>query len=247
MSTADLSAPAPAAAPKSLAERVIGVLLSPVEAFQEIVQAPGFLGPIILLTVLSIAVTETMLNKIGMDFIIRQSIAQSGQSLTPEQIDQAVQRGATFGSIFAHVGGLLGVAIVTLIIAGIGLLIANAIYGGEVNFKTAYSVATYSFIPSVFSSIIAVVMILFGDRESFNPRNPAPTDLGFFLDIHTTSKPLYALASSLDIFSFWIMGLLGIGFAAAIGKKTKPLSVFLPFFGLWAVWVLVRMGLAMIG
>jgi hypothetical protein len=246
MSTAGLSASAPAIAPKSLAARCVGVLLSPVTAFQEIVQAPGYIGPIVVLTLFSVAVTETMLNKIGMDFIIRRSIVQSGQSLTPEQIDQAVQRGASFGAIFAHLGGLLGVGVMVLVVAALGMLIANTIYGGEVKYGTSLAVAAYSYIPSVFASIIAVVMILFGDRESFNPNNLTPTNLGFFLDIHSVSKPLYTLATSLDVFSFWILGLLGIGFAAAIGKKTKPLSVFLPFLGLWAVWVLVRAGLAML-
>lgn len=226
---------------QSFAARVVGVFVSPRETFTDIARRPDFWPPLILGIAGNLLVAETVLGKIGMERIVRSAIEQSGRIMTPEQLEQAVHQGARFGTIFTHLGGLLGAPVFLLVLAAVGMGITSAIFGSGVNFKTALSIACYANLVSVLGAVMAFVMILFGDPDHFNPRSPVPTSLGFFLDPRQTSKPLYALATSLDIFSFWLMGLLGIGFSAAIHKRAKPFSVFLGFFGLWTVLVLARM------
>jgi Yip1 domain len=236
-------------APQSFAARVAGVFLSPGETFTDIVRRPNFWPPLILGVAGSALIAETMLAKVGMERIVRSAIEQSGRasSMTPDQVEQAVSQGAKFGTIFAHLGGLLGAPVVLLIVAAVGMGITGGIFGSSVSFKTAFSIACYANLVSVLGAVMAFVMILFGDPDHFNPQSPVPTNLGFFLDPQQTSKPLFALATSLDLFSFWLMGLLGIGFSAATGKRAKPFSVFLCFFGLWSVLVLARMGWSSLG
>ena len=234
---------------QSFVSRLIGVFLSPDETFNDIVRKPDFLAPLVLSILAAVAVTETMLSKIGIDRIIRNQIAQSsrGASMTPDQIDQAVAQGAKIGGVITHVAGVIGVPIVVLIIAAIGLGIVSAVFGSKTSFGTAFSITCYANLVSVLGAVIAVVMILFGDPEHFNPQSPVPTNLGFFIDPTHTSKPLVALAGSIDLFTFWFMGLLGIGFSAATRKQAKPVSDFLCFFGLWAVLVLAKVGWATMG
>lgn len=231
---------------KSFPERFLGVYISPGETFADIVRKPGFIAPMIVAAIMSIAVTETMLAKIGMERIIRMSIEHSSRasSMTPQQVDQAVEQGAKIGGIIAHVAGVLGAPIILLILAGIGLLIVNAIFGGQANFKTALSVACYAYMPAVLGGLMTIALILFGDPEHFNPENPAPTNVGFFLNPLDTSKPLLRFATSLDVFTFWLLILLGMGFSAASGRKAKTVSVFLVFLGLWLVLVLGRVAWA---
>ncbi len=234
---------------QSFVSRFIGVFLSPGETFEDIVRKPDFLAPLLVAVLATVAVTETMLAKIGIERIIRIQIAQSSQgaSLTPDQIDQRVAMGAKIGAIIAHVSGVVAVPIIMLVIAAVGLGIVNLIFGSKTSFGTAFSIACYANLVAVLGAVIALVMILFGDPEHFNPSNPVPTSLGFFLDPTHTPKPLVALASSIDLFTFWFMALLSIGFSAATRKQAKPVSVFLCFFGLWVVWVLIKMGLATLG
>ena len=233
---------------KSFLERFVGVFASPGATFADIGRKPDFVAPLIAAIVSTMAMTETMLGKIGMERIVRMSIEQSGQasSLSPEQIEQRVSQGAKIGAIITHLAGLVGAPIFLLVIAGIGLLITNAIFGAQLNFKTAFSVACYANLVGVVGALMAMVMILLGDPERFNAQNPSPTNLGFFLNRLETSKPLLALASSIDILRLWLMGLLGIGFSEATGRKVKALSVFFSFLGLWAIWVAGRVGLAAI-
>ena len=233
---------------KSFGARLIGVFFSPSATFADIARKPDFLAPLILLTLLSVAVTETMLSKIGIEQIIRTQIEHSSRasSMTPEQIQQAVEQGAKFGAIFTHVIGLVAVPIFLLIVAGLGMLIVSAIFGSPVSFKTALAVASYASMVNVLSSLMAIAMIFFGDAEHYNPQNAIPTNPGFFLD-PATSKPIMALASSIDIFSFWLMALLAIGFSEATSRKVKVMPIFLCFFGLWVVVVLIKIGFSTLG
>jgi hypothetical protein len=134
-----------------------------------------------------------------------------------------------------------------LIIAATGLGIGNGVFGGQISFKTAFSVACYANLVGILGTLMAVPIILFGDPEHINLQNPLPTNLGFFLNPTDTPKPLMSLAGSFDVLTLWMMALLGIGFAEAIGPKAKNLTVFFCFFGLWALWDLAKMGLAMLG
>ncbi len=56
------------------------------------------------------------------------------------------------------------------------------------------------------------------------------------------SKPLYALAGSLDLFSFWLIALLSIGFGAVIRKPASSAAWAIVI--LWAVYVAGKCALA---
>ena len=118
---------------QSFPERLMGIFISPAETLADVARKPDFVAPLILAVVGSVAVTETMLWKIGVERIVRMSIEQSGRasSMSPDQIDQAVHQGAKIGAIFAHIGGIVVPPIAMLIIAGLGILIVNLIFGAQ--------------------------------------------------------------------------------------------------------------------
>jgi hypothetical protein len=233
-------------APKSFVSRVIGGFTSPGETFADIVQKPDIIAPLIVSILSTIAFSEIMLAKIGMERIVRMQLEQSGRasSMSPDQVDQAVSQGAKFGAIITHAIGVLGAPIGILIVAAVGLGIANLIFGAKTKFGTAFSVACYANMISVLGAMVGILVMLFGDPDHFNPSAPVPTSLAFFMDQAHTSKPLFALATSLDLFTFWYMAILGIGFAATTGGRSKPVTVFFAFVAVWAVYVLAKVGLA---
>jgi hypothetical protein len=240
---ADVDIPA-----KSFPERLIGIFISPAGTLADVARKPDFIAPLIAGVLGAIAVTETMLWKIGMERIVRMSIEQSGRasSMSPEQMDQAVRQGARIGGIFAHIGGIVVVPISLLILAGLGLLIVNLIFGAKAKFKTVFSLICYANLVSLLGSLMAVAVILFGDPDHFNAQNPVPANVGFFLNPLEVSKSLYALASSADIFTIWLLILIAMGLSEATERKVKPLSIFLVYAGFWMIWILGKVGLAMI-
>lgn len=229
------------------AGRCFGVFTDPVGTFNAIVRKPDFWPPLIILILIWIALSELMAGKIGIETIVRRSLELSGRAsgMTPEQMQKAVEQGAKVGSIFLHFS-FLNIPIFLIIIAAIGMLILKAVFGTPIGFKKAFSVAVYADLPYVIAGILGIFVISFGDPAGFNPQNFIPANVGFFLSPENISRPLYSIATALNVFSFWLMGLLGIGFAAAAGRKMRPRSVFFCFLGLWVIWVLVRAGLAAI-
>ena len=65
-------------------------------------------------------------------------------------------------------------------------------------------------------------------------------NLSLVMDKAETAKPLWALATSLDLVSFWIMFLLATGFGVAVKKSTGSTiwGVAIP----WAIMVAIKVG-----
>jgi hypothetical protein len=233
----------------SFLSRALGVFISPGRAFESIVRRPDFLTPLIIAIVAGIAVGESMMAKIGMERIVRQSIELSGKAsqMSAEQLQQAVHQGAAIGGIIARVGELVGAPIYLLVVAAVGLFIVNVIFGATTNFKVNFSVVCYAYLVGLVGVVLALAVILFGDAEQFNPQNFIPSNAGFFLNPHEISKPLYVVASSFDIFTIWFLILASMGLSIAAARKVRTIPILLTFLGLWLVWVLVKAGLSMLG
>ena len=85
-------------------------------------------------------------------------------------------------------GSLVGVTISTLLIAAIMLGSLNLLGGAGLKFREAFSVTSYSFLPSAISSVLALVVMLLKNPEDFDLQNPLPANLGAFLSTQTTPK-----------------------------------------------------------
>ncbi len=250
MSESMIAPPLPDKLPEdSFLSRALGVFIGPGQAFESIVRRPDFLAPLIIATVAAIAVSETMMAKIGMERIVRQSLELSGRAsrMSAEQMQQAVHQGAAIALIVTRVIELAVVPISLLIVAAVGLFIVNVIFGAATKFKVDFSVVCYANLVVLVGAVLALVVIFFGDAEQFNPQNFIPSNLGFFLNPRETSKPLYAIASSFDVFTIWFLILAALGLSTATAKKVRTVPIFATFVGLWAVWVLVKAGLSMVG
>ncbi|MGH9470902.1 MAG: YIP1 family protein [Terriglobia bacterium] len=246
----EMTQPASPGAPRTEpgpARRFAGVFFDPVSTFASIVREPDFWTPLIALMAIAAAAAELILARVGMERIIRSSLEASGRAkgLSPEQIQKAVGAGARVGTVFAHLS-FITVPIFLIIVAAVGMLILKAGFGLEIRFREAFSVTTYASLPNFLAGILGLVVIGLGDPAQFNPKNFIPASVGFFLSPQSVSPALYALATSLNLFTFWCMALLGIGFAATVGRKVRPRTIFFCFLGLWVVWTLLKTGAAAI-
>jgi hypothetical protein len=239
----DADAPA-----QSFPERLMGIFISPVETLADVARKPDFLVPLIVLILATVAVTEILLWKIGLEHLVRMGLEQSSAAsrMSPEQLEAVVHQQVRIATFTTHPAAVLGVPIILLILAGLGILIVNVIFGARAKFKTVFSEICYADLVTLLGSLMAIALIWFGDPDHFNQSNPIPSNIGYFLNPHEVSKPLYSLASSIDIFTIWFLILMSIGLSEASGRKVKPLSVFLVYGGIWMLWILLKIGLAMI-
>jgi hypothetical protein len=105
-----------------------------------------------------------------------------------------------------------------------------------------FALVIFAWLPMLFVYLLAIISLLAGvSSDGFMVQSPAATNLGGFMD-PTSSPALYALLSSVDIFTFWSLSLMAIGVACI--SKVKRGTAFAVVFGWFALWVLIKVGLA---
>lgn len=241
-------APAPAAqASISPFGRVVGVLFSPGKTFEDIVRKPSWVLPIVALTILSIAVSVAINQRINWHDFMSQQIEKSPRAsqLSPEQKQQQIEGGVKFAPISTYVFGALGPFLLVLIV-GLVMWGAYSLLGGaSTNFSTAFGITSHAFLTGLVSSPLFILILYLKPYGTADLDNPLAANLAAFLP-DDSAKWLVALCKSIDLFTFWTLILVAIGFAALNPKKLKGSKSFTIAFTVWAVFVVLRVGWAFI-
>ncbi|MGH9316073.1 MAG: Yip1 family protein [Thermoanaerobaculia bacterium] len=221
-----------------------GALFAPVKTFESIAQRPTWLAPLILWTVVSIVVTAIVLPKMDFERMARQQMEKSGQTISEERLQEIAQQQKKIGGAIAYVFAGATPAILALLVAVIfwGSLKA---FGWDSTFRQAFGVTAHAFLPGIVGALLLVPVLQ--AHESVDPRGIGDllrSNLGFLVE-RDMSKVLHSLLASVDVFSFWSLGLFVVGFAAAANVSRKQsASVILT---LWFLFVLGKAGVAALG
>lgn len=225
--------------------RVTGVLFNPKETFADIARKPTVLLPIIIMAVLGLGVAYMMNQRIDWYAYIRHQIEISPRAanMSADQINQAAQMQSRFSPPFAYGIGVLGGLIFPLIM-GLVYWGAFSLLGGiSVRFKQAWSIATHASMTSLVSSPVLMLILFLKERGDVTPENMLVSSAGGFLS-DDAPRWLASIASSFEVFWFWTMFLLAVGFAAINPKKLSTGKALGIILGVWLVWVLIKAGLA---
>jgi hypothetical protein len=234
-----LATPAPGAEPKpNPFQRIIGVLFSPDATFASIARRPDWVVPLLFILILSLANGIVLSSRIDFGAPAREAMAQN-KNMTQEQMDRAEKMSVGMGKVAKFIAPVIAI-IVLLIVAG-ALLLTIRLMGGEGDFKQAFSVTCYAWIPNVLQAIVLTIIVLAKGATGINPQ-AFPTMVrsspAFLVDMKT--QPMaFALLSSLDLFTIWVLVLLIIGFAY-VGRVSKAKAA-VAVLSLWAVTILFKL------
>ncbi|MCX6622934.1 MAG: Yip1 family protein, partial [Acidobacteria bacterium] len=205
--------------PKSELARLTGVIVDPKAAFTDIAARPRWWVPALILIILQFAFLYSFSTHIGWEHFMRQQLESNSrmQQLPAEQRERIIEQQTKFGAVGGFVGAPVSLFLFTLVAAALFKGIFS-IMDASFPFKAGFAVTWYAMMPSVISSILAIVVMFLKDPADFDMRNPLAFNLGAFLDKEATSKFLHSLATSIDLFSIWMIVLLGIGYAVASKK-----------------------------
>jgi hypothetical protein len=242
---APLSSPAPVApeAAGGFFQNLVDVFFSPREAFTRIVRTPSILLPLVGYVILVLGFTGIWMQKMDAREFMKTQIEESGRAdkIPAEQREAIIEQQAKWMPVFAWVMGPVGIAVTLLVIAGALMFIFRFFYSSEVTFRQAFAIVTWIFfaVGLVSTPLILLVLQLKGDWN-INPQEAIQANLGLLLDKSTAAKPLWALLSSIDLFSLWMIFLLAVGFGVASRKPTSSAiwGVAIP----WIVIVLCKVG-----
>jgi hypothetical protein len=232
---------------QSALSRVVNVFIAPNKAFLGLDRkASSWVVAWLITAVVSFAYIAVIDKKVGFDKVTETQIKMNQKAqdrldkLTPEQKQQQIDlstkitKGATYASPVL-------VLVIFVVIAAVLLGTFNFGFGASIRFGTMLAVVVFAYLPNLLKAVISMITLLAGaDPEGWNIKNPIATNLGFLVD--QSHAALYSLATSIDIFSLWIVVLMGIGVASV--SKIKRGTAIGTMFGWYIVVCVVSAGFA---
>jgi hypothetical protein len=219
--------------------------LSPGDAFAAILGRPRFWLPLLAYLALNLAFTAVWLHQMEPAQFLQNQLEESGKldRIPPQSRGAALATYSRIIPLMAWATALLGGPLSVVLVALVLLFVFRLLYASEVTFPQAMAVVSYSFLAVHLLStpLVLLVMGLKGDWN-LNPQEALQANPTLLFDRAAVARPVWALAGSMDLFSFWQIGLLALGFSAASRRELpKALwGVVVP----WALLVLAKVTLA---
>lgn len=206
---------------QGLLSRAFGVLFAPRATYAGIVARPRVLGALVAVVLIIAAVNYAFLSTdVGQRAMLDQQIEtmESFGATVTDQMLENMERGASRGAIFSVAAIVVFVPIVQLIMAGLAMVVFNAIMGGDATFKQVFAVVVHS-------GFIGALQVLFVTPLNYMKESMASaTSLAVFLPMLDPQSFLGMLAGSLDFFRIWSTVSLAIGLAVLYKRRTSPIA-----------------------
>ena len=200
--------------------------------------------PLIVDILVLTGITVATVQLVGMETIIRQRL--EGTRLSPEQMELAMSRAQSPAQLYITYAASAVVGPVSLLaMAGI-LSVFAMISSRQPRFGTTFSMVTLAFLPYwlITGVMTTAVLLASPDRTSLDITNLLATNPAAFVDKATTSRGLYSLMTSLDVLSFFEIGMLAYGFSKI--TKTGFGSGLFAIFAVWVVYVFGKVGVSLL-
>jgi hypothetical protein len=236
--------------PMGEASRLAGVFFEPGKTFADIAARPRWIVPILITILFSVGYLYAFGHHVGWEPYLHRLLDNNPQiqRLPADQRQRIFDTYVRFASVGAMVNVVVFIPLAILIWAAIALGIVKGLLGVPIRLAQAFAAIAYAGLPRVIYTVLSmVVMFLMKNPEDFDVQNGFFSNPGALMDPQTSSKFLYTLASSLDVFVIWTLLLAAAGVKAAGGKRLSfggaLFAVALP----GVILVLIRAALAAAG
>lgn len=231
----------------SEAGRLAGVFFSPGAVFSNIATEGRWYIAMALLVLLSMISVHLMVSRVSYDQMIRNAMASNArvQELSAEQREAAIEQQKKFMPVAVRVMPVVGVVLGLMVIAGALMFTFKFLLDSELTFKQTLNICSYGSIPpSLVANLMMIAVLYMKPPEEFDPQTASAFSLGSFLPAETSGW-VKSLAGSVDLFTFWTMALLAIGFSAFLGARKMPFGrALMGIAAPWLLWVLCKVGFA---
>ena len=209
--------------------------------------SPKVLVPLVAYAVVVLGFTGVWMSKMDAREFMKTQIEESPRAdqMSAEQKEQIIEQQARFMGVFGWVVGPVFIAIMLLVVSAALMFIYRFFYAGDVSFKQSFAIVIWTFLAvSLVSVPVTLAVLALKGDWNVDPNQAVMANLGLLLDKQTAAKPLWALATSIDVFVLWMVFLLAVGFGVACRKPTS--STIWGVGTAWAFIVLCKVGWAAI-
>jgi hypothetical protein len=221
--------------------RIIGVLFSPKATFEDIARRPSWILPVLLSTILGIASTVAMNQRVNWRETIGQQLEKSPQAanLSAEQKQRQVEISAKVTADVVYIIGVVGSVLFALVVGAIMMLAYNLLAGAGASFSQSFGIAAHTLVVGLVRTPLFLLVLFLRPPGTIDPNNPVATNLAILLP-EGSAKWLVTLCQSIDIFTIWTLVLLAIGFAAVNPRKLQGSKSYAIAFSVWGALVVVK-------
>jgi hypothetical protein len=232
------------ASARGLLSILTNLFVAPSEAFAAILKRPSVWAPLLLAMGMNAAFTAVWLQKVDPEAFMKARLDESKQTreMPAEQRAQIVEQQAKAVPIFAWVGPAF-VGIILAIVAGALVFVFRFFYAGEVTFKQGFAMTGWVFVAVSLVSLPLILLVLhLKDDWTLDPQAVLQANPSLFVERESVPPFVYSLLGSLDLFSFWMMALLAVGFGLA-SRRTFGSAIW-GVAAPWAIYVLGKAALS---
>jgi hypothetical protein len=224
--------------------RIFGALFSPKATFNSIARRPTWLLQTLLLCVLGLTAGIVFDHRGGWPSYLERQLETSAryQQASAEQQRQALRMQLKYGPPIADTEFFLIPFLAVLIVAAVFLGLFKGLGGAQFGFKTSLGIVAYAWAPGLISALLAILVVSVRDPATVDVQNIVASSAAAFLP-SGSPRWMVALLGSLDLFSFWFMILMAMGYSAAAPKKFSFGKAFAWILCVWVFWVVVKVGL----
>lgn len=239
----------PTPAREGACSRLVGAVTSPRATFESIARKPGWLLPVLLLIVVSLAGSLSAIHR-GYTIAVLEKQYETNPmlaGLTPEQRQQNAAMAMRLQVPMAFVGAIIGTPVVLLIIAVVFLGAFRVSFGAGIKFAQSFAITAYAAVPWILKALLTLAVVWARPPTASNVmRNLSISGLAGYLP--SGAAPwLVSLGGKLEIFNIWVLLLLAVGYAAASAKKARFGGALAVVLVVWVVYMLAGIGMSAVG
>lgn len=243
---------APQASPTSLAARLLNVLATPGEVFEEVkVSRPSIANWLVPTLLFGLASAMSFFLILSQPAIVQQMRERQEKvfedqvkagKMTQQQADNSMAMVEKYSGPIAKIGGAVGGFFMGFVaVFGWGFLlwlIGRFALKAELDFMKMIEIAGLASVISVLDTLVRMLLV-------FGFSNPlASPSLGLLMKNPDPKNALFVLLSLVNIMTFWALAVRSIGLAKLSGVPFGKAAVWV--FGIWVVitTLMTSLGLA---
>ncbi len=230
------------------AARLVGVFFSPPKTFESIARRPGWVIPVVLLLVWTLASSYVITSRLDVDAILKKqadAMEKRGQTLPADQAERMRTTTEFFVKKLSPILILCWVAVTLFIVPALyhGL---TTLWGKGGRYLTIVSAYAHVQLVQVLKGALLVAVAL--PRAKLDPEELPrllKSNVGAFLDPEGIAAPLRVLLTNLDVFDLWGLALCIIALPRVTRVSTQGAAAIV--FGVWAAYVVIAMAFGALG
>jgi hypothetical protein len=236
--------PAESAPALSEGQRLLYTFTAPTRTMADLRRNASWWVPWLLVSIFSVAFSYTVDKKIGWGQVMETQIqsnpktAEKMEKMPADQREKIMKMQVTGARVAGYAGPvitLLMLAIVAVVLMGI----FNFGFGTKLRFNDLMGVTAYSFLPSIFNTLLIILVMFFVEGDQFDIKSPLATNPGYFVP---ASMPfLKGVLGAFDVFTIWQLFLIAVGVSQL--SKVKKGTAFITLFVLVVLFKVVTSAL----